>query len=485
MKPKYLPIEDRKNIKILKKTKDHQMIIDILNQFFIRPFTLQTLWEYRTWYYMLTKEELDLNPALKAGFIQIKIMNGELLEAIELINELEDGSVYKIYSSYVMPIDPKKFIETINSLNTTYVGPVPVMTVTAGRPSVLSGIWDFSSFSDKLVENPHYLDEPLKKMFGDKADLIADTLLIEVLYQRDQCYDALVKIVGLLPFLKDRKDMRLLFVTLTHEMFIMVLHNQVSSAAPIIDSIRKQIVGVGLEEYTPNIDALEAWAAMYEGDYKKVTQWLKEAAPDEYGRFCMLDMFRYLVKIRAYLIQDKHLAITYLATKLNALLDGGYRYKDICELQLLWAMSDYARKDKKSAFAHMDIALEIAMKYRLDRTIADEGKRAYELLIDYQKERGTNQYLDRIIELTKEIAISQPNYLKPQLPDKPSLTPAEMNVLRLLEAGHSNAEIAKLTGTGVDNIKFHLKKIYVKLNVSSRYQAIKSAIELGLIEPMD
>lgn len=485
MKLKYLPIEDKRNIKSLKKAETNEEIITILESIFQRPYTLQVLWEYRKWYYKLSKEELDEHLAIKTSFVQIKIMEGNLMEAQQLINELEDDTYYKVYSQLMSPSGNDSFIYLTNEMKKNGFAAISNMTITGGRPSVLSGIWDFSEYTEQIINDKGYLDEAFEILFAEKGREISEMLYAEVLYQRDQCYESLVEIVGLLPFLKDRKDMRLLFSALTHEMFIMLLNNQVASAQPIMESLRNQIIGVGLEEYTPNIDALEAWVAMYEGDYRAVTKWMREDAPDEHSRFCMLDVFRYMIKMRVYLIQGKYLAITFLASKLQLLLDEGGRYMDSCELHLLWALSEYSRGDKHSALDHLSVALDLAEKFRLDRLIADEGFRVYELLKIYQKERGSYPYLEREIELSRKIAISHPNYLKAQLPEKPALTPAEMNVLRLLEAGHSNAEIARLTDTTIDNAKFHCKRIFSKLEVSNRYQAVKKAIELGILNPVE
>ena len=59
MKLKYLPVEDRQNLRVLRHTNDKQVMIAILESIFRRSYyTLQTLWEYRKWFYELTKEDL-------------------------------------------------------------------------------------------------------------------------------------------------------------------------------------------------------------------------------------------------------------------------------------------------------------------------------------------------------------------------------------------------------------------------------------------
>ena len=48
------------------------------------------------------------------------------------------------------------------------------------------------------------------------------------------------------------------------------------------------------------------------------------------------------------------------------------------------------------------------------------------------------------------------------------LTPREADVLELLQAGHSNAEIANKLSVGVETVRTHASSIYRKLGVSSR-----------------
>lgn len=61
------------------------------------------------------------------------------------------------------------------------------------------------------------------------------------------------------------------------------------------------------------------------------------------------------------------------------------------------------------------------------------------------------------------------------------LSQRELEILRLLSAGHSNAEIAEVLVIGLNTVKTHLKNIYGKLEVSTRTQAIARARTLQLL----
>ena len=73
---------------------------------------------------------------------------------------------------------------------------------------------------------------------------------------------------------------------------------------------------------------------------------------------------------------------------------------------------------------------------------------------------------------------------KPRAIDVPrtglTITPREVQVLRLVVAGHSNRAIAEQLVISVWTVKSHLTKIYRKLDVTSRAQATVRARELGL-----
>jgi LuxR family transcriptional regulator, maltose regulon positive regulatory protein len=89
-------------------------------------------------------------------------------------------------------------------------------------------------------------------------------------------------------------------------------------------------------------------------------------------------------------------------------------------------------------------------------------------------------YLDRLRDGWR--ATWQPNGERqagPRIAE--TLAPRERTVLELIGEGRSNKEIARLLGIAPETVKSHVKRIFEKLSVGKRAQAIARAQSLGLV----
>jgi two-component system NarL family response regulator len=64
---------------------------------------------------------------------------------------------------------------------------------------------------------------------------------------------------------------------------------------------------------------------------------------------------------------------------------------------------------------------------------------------------------------------------------QPTLTPREVQVLKLVAVGHRNKEIASLLGLSEETVPVHLKNIFSKLGVNERTAAVNVALRRGIV----
>lgn len=80
-----------------------------------------------------------------------------------------------------------------------------------------------------------------------------------------------------------------------------------------------------------------------------------------------------------------------------------------------------------------------------------------------------NKKKSKIKDLSKDLIIG---HCKTNISDR------EFQIIELLYAGKSNAEIAELSFLSINTIKYHLKQIFVRLEVKSRMELLKLIREI-------
>jgi len=176
-----------------------------------------------------------------------------------------------------------------------------------------------------------------------------------------------------------------------------------------------------------------------------------------------------------------------LLEELRQLAEAAGRTGKLIEILTLKALALWERNKKEQAVGTLTRALALAEPGSYVRTIVDEGAALGKLLSATleARQRGYPDAATRIPTryLAKLLAILAQASAAPGAGERLSepLSERELEVLGLVAAGKSNAEIASSLFVSLSTVKTHINNLYRKLGASSRTQAVALARELDLI----
>jgi LuxR family maltose regulon positive regulatory protein len=167
---------------------------------------------------------------------------------------------------------------------------------------------------------------------------------------------------------------------------------------------------------------------------------------------------------------------------LKAAEEGGRKGSAI-EILVLQAIAYHAQGDLPAALLPLQHALALAEPEGYIRMFLDEGSSMMQLLREASAREIMSDYTDKLLaafESEKQKSEDKPD-LPPAQPLIDPLSQRELKILQLIAQGLSNREIGERLFLALDTVKGHNRKIFDKLQVQSRTEAIARARELGLL----
>ncbi len=187
----------------------------------------------------------------------------------------------------------------------------------------------------------------------------------------------------------------------------------------------------------------------------------------------------YLLLLRLLMAQGEYDAALALAERMLHKAEAGKRAGRIIELLVLQALIFQNKRDMDQALVVLGKALSLAQPEGYIRIFLDEGEPMVKLLFQAKAHRIGQGYASDLLAAQGEAAGI--GLAPAQLLSEP-LTLRELEVLKLIEAGCSNQDIADKLVISMPTVKRHISNIYAKLDVESRTQAVSLGKELRLFE---
>jgi LuxR family maltose regulon positive regulatory protein len=153
-------------------------------------------------------------------------------------------------------------------------------------------------------------------------------------------------------------------------------------------------------------------------------------------------------------------------------------------VMVLQAIAQDAHGEKEKAVRVLSEALTLAEPGGFIRLFIDEGEPMRLLLEKQLRDRGHHMmgYVNKILAaFASSQPMQQSKFKNREAEMFEPLSQRELEVLKLIAEGLSNDEIGKRLFLALDTVKGHNRRIYDKLQVQRRTEAIARARELGLL----
>lgn len=230
-----------------------------------------------------------------------------------------------------------------------------------------------------------------------------------------------------------------------------------------------------------NAASASAWharLALAQGDLALASRWVQERKLGVDDELSPPREMEYLTLARVLIAQHRPREALPLLGQLLHLAERQGRMGNALEILVLQALASQASGDEVGAMERLSRALSLAEPEGYIRLFVDEGEPIVALLLREYARGIAPDYVATLLSAAGVPALAAPAPARSLLEP---LTERELEILRLLVAGLSNAAMARELVVTVGTVKSHISHIYGKLGVQSRSQAIARAHSLHLL----
>ena len=358
---------------------------------------------------------------------------------------------------------------------------LPSFSVTSALPSIMNGGKDFSEWSKKDDLLYKTLRLPVEAVLGRDGVCLADCAIAESKFEKGA--DVTGRMLSLLPQLNEVRNQG----TPDMEFAVsgLLARSQMANGKPAdarrtIEVLRECFAERGLTRFLPNMDAMLCRIDMHTDDLDAADAWYREKAPREPTHLNVMRRYQYLTQAMVEIMQNRPDAALLTLSPMEPYIQNCARIIDGIHLNVLTAIALRRKKDERWR-ERLTAALDAAAEYRFIRTVSVYGTAVLSLLGVLEWD-GDKKWYKQLMAAVRMQAAFYPHFLEPRLAPGEELTPTELQILHLICADKSNAEIAQIMDVKLPTVKTHVSHILDKLDVKRRAEARTAAKKLNLVQ---
>jgi LuxR family maltose regulon positive regulatory protein len=237
------------------------------------------------------------------------------------------------------------------------------------------------------------------------------------------------------------------------------------------------------------IAAMKTRVQIAEGNLSAATEWAHDRSVSVDDKPDYLHEYEHLTLARLLLAQHHASSASPVAAvlgfldRMHAAAAHAGRHGSVVEIRMLQALAHHAHGDLPQALAVLDqIVVETPEPESYVRLYLDEGAPMLALLrhaagVGHAEDGELQVWARRLLERAK----TPVEAAEPHPPLIGQLSRRELQVLRLLDSERTGPEIADTLYVSVNTLRTHTKRIFTKLDVTTRAAAVRRAHERGLL----
>jgi LuxR family maltose regulon positive regulatory protein len=263
-------------------------------------------------------------------------------------------------------------------------------------------------------------------------------------------------------------------------------------ALDLLDEAERLYIRTPLPDVRP-IAALKTRIWVAQGRLAEALGWARERGLSVDDDLSYLREFEHITLARVFIAKYKSdradrfiLEAMGLLEQLLKAAEQGSRIGSMIEILALQALVHQAQGSTPLALASLERALALAEPEGYVRIFVDKGMPLAHLLSEAAAHRIMPDYTDKLLAVfgAETQKSKDKSYLPSTPPAQPLIEPLsqrELEVLQLIAQGFSNREICERLFIALNTVKGHNRKIFGKLEVQRRTEAVARARELGLL----
>ena len=356
---------------------------------------------------------------------------------------------------------------------------LPSFSVTSTLPSIMNGGKDFSEWSKKDDLLYRTLRTPVEAVLKKDGVGLADCAVAESKFEKgENITERMLALIPQVSEIQQKGTPDIEFAVNGLLARCQLSKGQAADARRTIETLRARFEAQGQTRFLPNMDAMLCRMALHCDDQDSADEWYRTKAPRDPMHLNVMKRYQYLTQAMVEIAQNRPDAALLTLSPLERYIQGCGRHIDGIHLNILCALALYRKKDDAWR-ARLTAALDTAAEYSFITPVSVYSAAVLPLLEKLNRNDDTKWY-KRLMAAVRTQATYYPHFLAPRMAAE-ELTPTELQILHLLCADKSNAEIAQIMNIKLPTVKTHVSHVLEKLDVKRRSEAKTAAKKLWLI----